>query len=84
MALRSATNSPLRRLMCWLFAAAVMVTVIKTIWPLLAVGALGYAVWLPVRARRRRIAGLRARADWQHQQVMVGNPAGIYGSPVTR
>lgn len=74
----------------WLIAGAVVVAVLRLIWPWIV---LGIAVYLAIKigkqliarrdksvaARRAAHAELRARADRQHAQILRGDPAGVYG-----
>ncbi|BBZ13342.1 hypothetical protein [Mycobacterium branderi] len=78
------------QLIGWLFAVALVVAVLRVIWPFIV---LGIAVYLAVKiargvadhyaqliaARRADRDALCARADRQHAQVLRGNPAGVYG-----
>jgi len=68
-----------RRLLWWLVVAAVVVDVVRLVWPAILLAALVFGLaWLSNAAGERR-AGLRARADEQHALVLAGDPAGVYG-----
>lgn len=73
----------MNRFWLWLLAVAVLCVVVRAAWPTLLLIGIGWllykAVSGPMQARHRERAALVARADYQHQLVMRGNPAGIYG-----
>jgi hypothetical protein len=59
----------------WWLVAAVVGMIVAAYWARLAVD----RHLAGVAAQRRRLAGLAARADRQHNWVMQGDPRGTYG-----
>lgn len=78
------------RLFACLIFVAMVIEVLRVIWPFLVVGVAAYlAIKIGrhvarqhqkgVAARHAAEHALRARADRQHAQVLRGNAAGVYG-----
>ncbi|ORV99758.1 hypothetical protein [Mycobacterium kyorinense] len=78
------------QLIGWLLVVALVVAVLRVMWPFIVVGLVAYvAVKIGKRvvehhntviaARDAARDALCARADRQHAQVLRGNPAGVYG-----
>lgn len=78
------------RLFACLIFVAMVIEVLRVIWPFLVVGVVAYLAIKIARyiarqhqkslaAQRAAQDALRARADRQHAQVLRGNAAGVYG-----
>ncbi|SRX94776.1 hypothetical protein MSP7336_03037 [Mycobacterium shimoidei] len=78
------------KLFGWLIVIAMVIEVLRVIWPFLVIGVVAYlairgVAYLAEQHRKTLAArdavqdAVRRRADRQHAQLLRGDPAGVYG-----